>query len=303
FNGAWGVYPFLPSGTILVSDIEGGLFILREATAPPLATIQIVKDSQPDSRTNFAFTGDLGAFQLDDSTANDDVYTNTKRFSVAPGLYTVNETATSGWVLGAISCNPSVGSTVNLPNNRVAIQVSSGEPVTCTFINQKPALIRVQKYNDRNGNGRRNSGEAWLAGWTFKVYDAQDGLVGTQSTNNQGKVSFVNWRPGVYTVCEQLTAGWRNSQPGAINPTYGQPCYELTVNPGQTATLIFGNTTTTAGSVADDQSRANDGILLSVVNESNEAQEADNVDSTDDNWLNTLELEEAIEIYLPLVSQ
>ncbi len=30
FNGAWGVYPYLPSGTILVSDIEGGLFLLKE---------------------------------------------------------------------------------------------------------------------------------------------------------------------------------------------------------------------------------------------------------------------------------
>ncbi|MEX0317747.1 MAG: choice-of-anchor B family protein [Ruegeria sp.] len=29
FNGAWGTYPYLPSGTILVSDIEGGLFLLR----------------------------------------------------------------------------------------------------------------------------------------------------------------------------------------------------------------------------------------------------------------------------------
>ena len=28
FNGAWGVYPFLPSGNLLVSDIQEGLFIL-----------------------------------------------------------------------------------------------------------------------------------------------------------------------------------------------------------------------------------------------------------------------------------
>ena len=27
-NGAWGVYPYLPSGTILVSDIASGLFVL-----------------------------------------------------------------------------------------------------------------------------------------------------------------------------------------------------------------------------------------------------------------------------------
>lgn len=29
FHGAWGVYPYLPSGNILVSDIEEGLFVLR----------------------------------------------------------------------------------------------------------------------------------------------------------------------------------------------------------------------------------------------------------------------------------
>jgi hypothetical protein len=40
FHGAWGVYPFLPSGTILVSNIDGagGLFLLREqldVSVPP----------------------------------------------------------------------------------------------------------------------------------------------------------------------------------------------------------------------------------------------------------------------------
>ncbi|HMA17877.1 MAG TPA: choice-of-anchor B family protein [Thermoanaerobaculia bacterium] len=40
FHGAWGVYPFLPSGTLAVSNIDGagGLFVLREspaALAPP----------------------------------------------------------------------------------------------------------------------------------------------------------------------------------------------------------------------------------------------------------------------------
>ena len=29
FNGAWGAYPYLPSGNILVSDIENGLFVLE----------------------------------------------------------------------------------------------------------------------------------------------------------------------------------------------------------------------------------------------------------------------------------
>jgi choice-of-anchor B domain-containing protein len=29
FRGAWSVYPYLPSGTVLVSDTQSGLFILR----------------------------------------------------------------------------------------------------------------------------------------------------------------------------------------------------------------------------------------------------------------------------------
>jgi len=30
FEGAWGVYPFLPSGNILISDMQRGLFVLKE---------------------------------------------------------------------------------------------------------------------------------------------------------------------------------------------------------------------------------------------------------------------------------
>jgi choice-of-anchor B domain-containing protein len=32
-SGAWGSYPFLPSGTQLISDVPGGLFVLREQSA------------------------------------------------------------------------------------------------------------------------------------------------------------------------------------------------------------------------------------------------------------------------------
>lgn len=35
FNGAWGVYPYLPSGVVLVSDISSGLYIVRDNTVQP----------------------------------------------------------------------------------------------------------------------------------------------------------------------------------------------------------------------------------------------------------------------------
>ena len=34
-DGAWSVYPYLPSGTILVSDIRRGLFVLSMEDTPP----------------------------------------------------------------------------------------------------------------------------------------------------------------------------------------------------------------------------------------------------------------------------
>ncbi|HET9474345.1 MAG TPA: choice-of-anchor B family protein [Steroidobacteraceae bacterium] len=40
-DGVWGVYPFLPSGTLLVSDIENGLFLLKKnETLPPPPPVQ-----------------------------------------------------------------------------------------------------------------------------------------------------------------------------------------------------------------------------------------------------------------------
>lgn len=41
-DGAWGVYPFLPSGTILISDISNGLFLLREQAANPAGRLAFI---------------------------------------------------------------------------------------------------------------------------------------------------------------------------------------------------------------------------------------------------------------------
>ncbi len=46
FNGAWGVYPFLPSGNILVSDINSGLYILRDRTTlSPQGSLRFVQNN------------------------------------------------------------------------------------------------------------------------------------------------------------------------------------------------------------------------------------------------------------------
>jgi choice-of-anchor B domain-containing protein len=60
-DGAWGVYPFLPSGTILVSDIENGLFLLRKNETQPPPAPPVVVNPQPPVKSG---GGGGGAFDL-----------------------------------------------------------------------------------------------------------------------------------------------------------------------------------------------------------------------------------------------
>jgi len=41
FAGAWGIYPYLPSGNILIADIQRGLIVVREQSAAPTPTATV----------------------------------------------------------------------------------------------------------------------------------------------------------------------------------------------------------------------------------------------------------------------
>ncbi|MEM0997720.1 MAG: choice-of-anchor B family protein [Bacteroidota bacterium] len=47
-RGSWGVYPYLPSGTIIASDVRNGLFVLQETTLFPVTFGEFVAESQRD---------------------------------------------------------------------------------------------------------------------------------------------------------------------------------------------------------------------------------------------------------------
>lgn len=109
-------------------------------TAPvSTGTITIVKDANPDSAQDFAFTttgSGLSSFSLDDDMNG--TLPNTKTFSsVAAGIYTVSESVASGWNLSSITCaDPTQNSSSGLPTAPTAtINLAVGETVTCTFTN------------------------------------------------------------------------------------------------------------------------------------------------------------------------
>jgi choice-of-anchor B domain-containing protein len=63
-DGAWGVYPFLPSGTLLVSDIENGLFLLRRNETLPPPTAPPPGSSNPPPAQGSGGGGGGGAVDL-----------------------------------------------------------------------------------------------------------------------------------------------------------------------------------------------------------------------------------------------
>ncbi|MCX6048509.1 MAG: Ig-like domain-containing protein [Chloroflexi bacterium] len=228
-------------------------FQVNAKPAAQLAKITIALDVQPDSKTNFNFTGSLGAFLLDDITPQDgDAYSNSKTFTVPAGTYTVTEQLVAGYLDANIFCSPPAGTIADLTKHQISINAVSGANVTCTFVVQRAGQIIAGKYNDHNHNHSRNSSDEWLNNWQMQMHSPFTSLVTTQVTTGEGRTVFNNLFAGNYTVCEVPQTGWFSITPNPIDAIYRQPCYMVTVTAGQAVWVRFGNSTTPLVSAADD---------------------------------------------------
>ncbi|MFY8186222.1 MAG: choice-of-anchor B family protein [Bacteroidia bacterium] len=86
FNGAWGVYPFLPSGTIVVSNIENGLHVLTPTYMRACWLEGNIKDSVTLVNLNGVTITIIGFTAMNTSTANGG---NFSTGTVAAGSYNV----------------------------------------------------------------------------------------------------------------------------------------------------------------------------------------------------------------------
>lgn len=226
-------------------------------------SITIVKDAQPNAKRNFVFTGTLGKFRLDDPNSDDgDPYSVSKTFTVNGTTHTVQLSAATGWVLTNILCTPTTGTTVNLGARQVQINLASNQNVSCAFVSQRQAQLRVQQLADQ-------------AGTTVTLYDAAGTLVDTQTGNQWGKSSFMGLTPGAYTLC-RATQG---------------DCTGVTLVDGETVLVQLTDTVqaSSAATVATSDTSADD---------PDEVDES--VSLTDDEWLNQPELNH--HFYLPLIN-
>ena len=111
---------------------------MQSGAVTAAGTVTIIKNAVPDSSQDFDFslTGP-GADKnptLDDDA--DPTLSNSVSYRVAPGTWTLTESATTGWNLTGLVCtDPTNNSTVNLSTASATLLVASGETVTCTFTN------------------------------------------------------------------------------------------------------------------------------------------------------------------------
>ena len=139
-----------------------------------------------------------------------------------PGTYTITATPPSGFI--ATNPNPQ---TVTLTAGQTLSSVDFG-------IRQTPGAIGDTVFNDLNGNGTQEAGEAGVAGATVTLRDSAGTVLGTLVTDANGNYQFTNVPPGTnYTVTVTLLSGFSNTTP--LVQTIA------TLNPGQTVpTADFG---------------------------------------------------------------
>jgi uncharacterized repeat protein (TIGR01451 family) len=118
----------------------GDVWVNGVCLGTPIGTgsITIKKDAVPNDGQDFEFllANDHSFIYLDDD--NDGVRSDQHLFSgLAAGVtYTFTETAVPGWSLTGIVCIPSAGTTTNVADRTVTVDLAVGGNVTCTFTNE-----------------------------------------------------------------------------------------------------------------------------------------------------------------------
>jgi uncharacterized repeat protein (TIGR01451 family) len=126
---------------------------------------------------------------------------------IVPGSYTVEEVAQSGW-LQTCPASPGIYSS-NLLSGIAATNIDFG--------NFKAGGFAGIKFEDKNGNGVRDSGEPGLSGWTI-VLNKDGAEVASTVTTSDGAYYFADIAPGSYTVREIAQDGWTQTTP--VGDTY-----------------------------------------------------------------------------------
>jgi choice-of-anchor B domain-containing protein len=174
FNGAWGAYPYLPSGNVLVSDIEEGLFVLT----PSYAGAAFVEGQVTDASSGAPLFN--ASVTLAGQTATTNLFGQYATGVAASGAYTLT-VARSGYVTQNVPVTLTAGSTATA---NVALVPSTAFTQTGTITASATgtgiagASIRLESLTGTYTATTNASGGFTIAGLPGDVYDVYVGRWG-----------------------------------------------------------------------------------------------------------------------------
>jgi protocatechuate 3,4-dioxygenase beta subunit len=139
-----------------------------------------------------------GGSTLTMTTSGNGVYQFT---AVAPGAYAVSETDLPGY----FSTTP----------NSYEVYVATGGSATANFGDRPGGLVSGAVFNDLNGNGVRDDGEAGIGGVTIQLISGA--IYSTTTTIGDGSYQFSNVPPDTYVVIETDPAGYISLSPNSVD--------------------------------------------------------------------------------------
>jgi choice-of-anchor B domain-containing protein len=184
FNGAWGTYPWLPSGNILVSDIENGLFIIEPKYTNASFLEGIITDAVTGAPMSNVFVQIVGANYSSYSALDGTYETGT----ADAGVYTV-VFAAPGYedqiIDVTLSSGENVVASVQLnPFDSYGVQILVSDAFDFTGI----PSASVHVYNDD---------------FNFDWVSNQDGFITSSLIPGVYNVSIGLW--GYQTICSEFT--------------------------------------------------------------------------------------------------
>jgi|GEM_PF-3038598 hypothetical protein len=149
----------------------------------------------------------LGGYSTSTITDSHGLYDFT---GLAAGTYTVTESVPTGWT----QTYPANGSwKVTLSAGQNAKQKDFGD--------FKLGTISGMKFNDANGNGRKDKNESGIQGITINL-KGPHGFSASTVTDTNGNYSFSNLGPGLYNLSEVVPKGWNQTdRPWAVRVMSG----------------------------------------------------------------------------------
>ncbi len=201
------------TGCSITIMYQPGESIVVTFTNEKSGSIMVDKVTSPSgSMQKFEFKPSYGdSFRLSDTSEPND------SGPLAPDIYSITETATTGWDLADISVTD-IASTpiIDRSSGTISFDLAAGETALVTYANRvHQSDISGIAWDDVNKNGVIDEGEQRLSSWTVKLLDSSGNVVATDITDENGYYEFNDIAPGIYTIVTTPQADWIPTYPSS----------------------------------------------------------------------------------------